>query len=125
MKTPIQELIENLEVFLSQGMSYSEWKKLTYSGKTSIERYLDKEKEVIMRVYQDGLDNGFSNGNWKLEEYYNKTFNTKEKQAQPIKNRRIKPKRDEDNEANQVFRTAYTDNAFTCVNYIISDSYFI
>jgi len=48
MKTPIQEAIENLDAFIGQGMSYSEWKKLTYSGKPSIERYLEKEKETMV-----------------------------------------------------------------------------
>ncbi len=33
----IKMKFENLEVFLSQGMSYSEWKKLTYGGKPAIE----------------------------------------------------------------------------------------
>ena len=53
MKTPIQELIENLDTFIGQGMSYSEWKKLTYSGKPSIERYLEKEKEVKKQVTKE------------------------------------------------------------------------
>jgi len=78
MKTPIQELIENLDTFIGQGMSYSEWKKLTYSGKPSIERYLEKEKEVIMDAYMEG-------GDWeslpqpRFDNYYNQTFNTKER----------------------------------------------
>jgi len=78
MKTPIQELIENLDTFIGQGMSYSEWKKLTYSGKPSIERYLEKEKEVIMDAYMEG-------GDWeslpqpRFDNYYNQTFKTKER----------------------------------------------
>ncbi len=42
-----------------------------------IESMLEKEKEVLMRTYQDGLDNGFANGNWDLNLYYNETFKTK------------------------------------------------
>jgi len=77
MKTPIQELIENLDTFIGQGMSYSEWKKLTYSGKPSIERYLEKEKEVI----KNAVKYGFSDwGSYKdTERYYNETFKTKER----------------------------------------------
>ena len=70
MKTPIQELIEWMEqnqYFIGNDL-YGKYHEL-----------LEKEKEVIMRVYQDGLDNGFSNGNWKLEEYYEETFKTKER----------------------------------------------
>ena len=40
---------------------------------------LEKEELMIMRVYQDGLDNGYSNGNWKLAQYYEETFKTKER----------------------------------------------
>ena len=43
------------------------------------EHMLEKEKEVLMRAYQDGLDNGSANGNWVLDFWYNETFNTKEK----------------------------------------------
>jgi hypothetical protein len=79
MKTPIQELIENLDTFLGQGMSYNDWKELKYDeGKTSIARYLEKEKEVIMDAWQDGrFDWGTKNNS--SEQYYNETFNTKEK----------------------------------------------
>ena len=78
MKTPMQELIENLDVFLGQGMSYSDWKKLQYdNGKTSIQKYLEKEKEVINNAYSDGVDNGRCL--YECKDYYNETFNTKEK----------------------------------------------
>jgi len=32
------------------------------------------EKEQIIRARQDGLDNGFSNGSWDSNLYYNETF---------------------------------------------------
>ncbi len=86
MKTPMQELFENLEVFLSQGMSYSEWKKLTYGGKPAIEIYLDKEKEVIIQTSVNSYTAGYLDNQAKVddsmnfpEEYYNETFKTKER----------------------------------------------
>ncbi len=86
MKTPMQELFENLDVFLSQGMSYSEWKKLTYGGKPTIEIYLDKEKEVIIQTSVNSYTAGYLDNQAKVddsmnfpEEYYNETFKTKER----------------------------------------------
>ena len=35
---------------------------------------LEEEKEQIIRARQDGLDNGFSNGSWDSNLYYNETF---------------------------------------------------
>jgi len=86
MKTPMQELLENIDLFISQGMSYSEWKKLTYSGKTSIERYLDIEKSFLIKthgnkkVYDSQIDPTIVTG----EEWYNKTFNTKDDTSKGI-----------------------------------------
>jgi len=37
-----------------------------------------KEKKQIMRAYQDGLDNGFSNGNWNLNVYYDIEYGGKD-----------------------------------------------
>jgi hypothetical protein len=34
----------------------------------------EMEKEQIIRARQDGLDNGFSNGSWDSNLYYNETF---------------------------------------------------
>ena len=81
MKTPMQELLENIDLFISQGMSYSEWKKLTYSGKPSIERHLEKEKALLIKthgnkkVYDSQIDPTIVTG----EEWYNETFKTKER----------------------------------------------
>ena len=33
------------------------------------------EREQIIRARQDGLDNGFSNGSWDSNLYYNETYN--------------------------------------------------
>ena len=35
---------------------------------------LEEEKEQIIRARQDGLDNGFSNGSWDSNLYYNETY---------------------------------------------------
>jgi hypothetical protein len=37
---------------------------------------LEKEREQIIRARQDGLDNGFSNGSWDSNLYYNETYGT-------------------------------------------------
>ena len=75
MKTPMQELIENLDVFLGQGMSYYDWKKLQFNGKTPIQKYLEKEKEVM-------VDFAYKFGEEPLSEipkWYDKQFKTKER----------------------------------------------
>ena len=74
-KTPMQELIENLEVFIGQGMSYSEWKKLKYGGKTSIQKYLEKEKEVMVDFAYKFGDEPLS----EIPKWYDKQFKTKER----------------------------------------------
>ena len=38
------------------------------------EQAKEMEKEQIIRARQDGLDNGFSNGSWDSNLYYNETF---------------------------------------------------
>lgn len=35
---------------------------------------LEIEREQIVRARQDGLDNGFSNGSWDSNLYYNETY---------------------------------------------------
>ena len=37
----------------------------------------EMEKEQLIRARQDGLDNGFSNGSWDSNLYYNETYKTK------------------------------------------------
>jgi len=38
---------------------------------------LELEREQIIRARQDGLDNGFSNGSWDSNLYYNETYKIK------------------------------------------------
>jgi hypothetical protein len=74
MKTPMQELIETFEEMRSPIDS-----KVDVDFAISlVKSMLEKEKEVLMKSYQDGLDNGFANGNWDLNLWYNETFKTKE-----------------------------------------------
>ncbi len=74
MKTPMQELIETFEEMRSPIDS-----KVDVEFAISlVKSMLEKEKEVLMKSYQDGLDNGFANGNWDLNLWYNETFKTKE-----------------------------------------------
>jgi hypothetical protein len=69
-RTAMQELIEEMEK-----------SPLMYANAIELaEAMLEKEKEVMERVYYDSFVN--SNGNrlsYDFEEYYNETFNTKEK----------------------------------------------
>lgn len=39
------------------------------------EQAKEMEREQIIRARQDGLDNGFSNGSWDSNLYYNETYN--------------------------------------------------
>jgi len=74
MKTPIQELIETFEEMRSPIDS-----RVDVSLAISlIKSMLEKEKEMIMDAYMEG-------GDWeslpqpRFDNYYNQTFNTKER----------------------------------------------
>lgn len=41
-----------------------------------IEQAKQMEREQIIRARQDGLDNGFSNGSWDSNLYYNETYHS-------------------------------------------------
>jgi hypothetical protein len=76
MKTPMQELIE----IIKKRQEDDEAMPFMYNDKiiALAESMLEKEKEVMSQVYADG-------GDWdevpqpRFENYYNETFNTKEK----------------------------------------------
>ena len=85
MKTPMQELILQLEEEYREYTSHKgndDWyTSVAYGIETSIRHaksMLEKEKEVIMDAYMEG-------GDWeslpqpRFDNYYNQTFNTKEK----------------------------------------------
>jgi hypothetical protein len=42
-----------------------------------LEQAKEMEREQIIRARQDGLDNGFSNGSWDSNLYYNETYGDK------------------------------------------------
>ena len=79
MKTAMQELIEYLEkvYYVKEIIDWDKYKK----------DLLEKEKEQIMFAYNDGVNDGNTqgllgkegNGNYvTLEEYYNQTYSKKE-----------------------------------------------
>ena len=63
-------------------MAINHYKKLSEQGSNQAyvvakfleENFLEIEKQQIIRARQDGLDNGFSNGSWDSNLYYNETF---------------------------------------------------
>ena len=75
MKTPMQELLEWVRATLPMDL---ETPRLI---EQKIESMLEKEKEVITSAYNKGKDYYFYNNTTmpNAEEYYNETFNTKDK----------------------------------------------
>ena len=61
-QTAVEWLFEKLDV-VDSSISYEYFKQAK-----------EMEKEQIIRARQDGLDNGFSNGSWDSNLYYNETF---------------------------------------------------
>ena len=84
MKTPMQELIEQLEEKYREYTSHKgndDWyTSVAYGIETSI-RYaksmLEKEKEVMEHTWLDGMFEW--DGEGTFDDFYNKTFNSKEK----------------------------------------------
>jgi hypothetical protein len=75
MKTPMQELIEQMWEIAKYGDSYEVAPCIE-----AAESMLEKEKEVMCGIYDDALarvDRNYIGG--EGEQYYNETFNTKEK----------------------------------------------
>ena len=69
MKTPIQELIEELKANdVAHGLF---WIK---RPSDFFEKYLEKEKEQIENAYWDGGQDVPTNGD-RCQEYYNQTYN--------------------------------------------------
>ena len=73
MKTPMQEMLEYVQ---DEVQLFGSARQILIS---KIKEMLDKEKEVIMQVLNDGKAMAVGNKeNKSLEYYYNETFNTKE-----------------------------------------------
>lgn len=97
MKTPVQELIEHLETWILEDihiqdnpMKYEEYMVLHANQMVQVKEHfirlcksmLKKEKEVIKNAYIEGCGDNIlceSTDKKRAEEYYNETFNTKEK----------------------------------------------
>ena len=73
MKTPIQEVLETYEVMLSL---HPEMAVSVRSVVEDLKSHLEKEKEVINKAYEMGSRDYPMH---LKEDYYNETFNTKEK----------------------------------------------
>ena len=73
MKTPIQELIDSVR-YMAQGLDADELYDYFMEEAT---RMLEKEKKVMYDAWLIAISN-FRNDTF-FEEYYNETFNTKEK----------------------------------------------
>jgi hypothetical protein len=73
MKTPMQELIDEMTYILTEG-----GERDICALREKARKLLEKEKQVIMDAYMEG-------GDWeslpqpRFDNYYNQTFNTKER----------------------------------------------
>ena len=76
MKTPMQEMLEWVRATLPMDLDTPR------IIEQKIESMLEKEKEVIKNAYIEGCGDNIlceSTDKKRAEEYYNETFNTKEK----------------------------------------------
>ena len=73
MKTPMQELLEWIRTTLPMDL------ETPRMIEEKIESMLEKEKEVIMDAFLEGKLDGWQNQWADPNDYYNQTFNTKEK----------------------------------------------
>ena len=74
MKTPIQELIDEMTYMLTEG------ERSIYALREKARKLLEKEKEQIIDAWMD--DRFPLDKDWVkqcAEQYYNETFNTKER----------------------------------------------
>ena len=86
MRTPMQELIEWIDTIISVLPDGSGAKNQMIIAKEKAESMLEKEKEVIIETSKNSYIAGYLDNQAKVddsmnfsEEYYNETFNTKEK----------------------------------------------
>ena len=73
MKTPMQELLEWVRATLPMDL------ETPRMIEQKIESMLEKEKEVIINTYNHAYEEGWDSNSWQPEQYYNETFNTKER----------------------------------------------
>ena len=72
MKTPMQELLEWVRATLPMDLDTPRMIE------QKIESMLEKEKEIICNAFSDA-QHGAVESRWTAEEYFEETFNTKEK----------------------------------------------
>ena len=72
-QTSVEWLIDKLTCDNGDGQ-----RVLSFSKMTDITEYCENAKEMhrkeILEARQNGLDNGFSNGNWESNLYYEESF---------------------------------------------------
>ena len=73
MKTPMQELIEQMWEIAKYGDSYEVAPCIE-----AAESMLKKEREIICNAFSDAR-HGAVESRWTAEEYFEETFNTKER----------------------------------------------
>jgi len=73
MKTPMQELLEWVKATLPMDLDTPRMIE------QKIESMLEKEKEAIINAYNHAYEEGWDSNSWQPEQYYNETFNAKEK----------------------------------------------
>jgi flagellar biosynthesis/type III secretory pathway protein FliH len=81
-QTAIQHAIESVRIKIEALSWYDSMiskHKIHHLKQVERELYelLEEEREQIIRARQDGLDNGFSNGSWDSNLYYNETYGEK------------------------------------------------
>ena len=70
----MQELIEQMWEIAKYGDSYEVAPCIE-----AAEAMLEKEKEAIINAYNHAYEEGWDSNSWQPEQYYNETFNAKEK----------------------------------------------
>ena len=80
MKTPMQELIEQLNELEAKLTSLEDamYRGGVRNAKRLAEELLKKEKEIICNAFSDA-QHGAVESRWTAEEYFEETFNTEEK----------------------------------------------
>ena len=73
MKTPMQEMLEWVRATLPMDLDTSR------VIEQKIESLIEKEKKVIKEAFLDGKLDGWHNQWADANDYYNETFNTKQK----------------------------------------------
>ena len=77
MRTPMQKLI--IQMSYNRDRAIGAEKDAYNICILYAENMLEKEKEVIINTYNHAYEEGWDSNSWQPEQYYNETFNTKER----------------------------------------------